>query len=340
MELGIYQDSIQLHSTYLNNTKMEFRSWASSKMHIYNSTLHNTHFEVNNGPITLSIYRSTFFNGSMKFYYNHNDIKIMDSMLAYVNIVVSGYYASSGRNYFALFRSTFLHGSLSIRDTSAYSIQSNIMLAGTPLLIGDNSRIQCTSITSLAGGSAVTAGIEATDVIIKNSSMYNFYTGIRVSKTSKISFSNIYDNHYNIENRGRNNIEANKSWWGTSNETEISEKIYDFYDDLNFGQVIFSNHFTSTIDLNSSQCSYTKSLTFYNSSIFPTTFTFVRDSPCFAVLFDDESMSNPENGFYSCGFKYSIASSSYNGIILSLSTYNKLLIFLYIFVPFIQLSIL
>ncbi len=55
-------------------------------------------------------------------------------------------------------------------------------------------------------------------------------------------FSNIFNNTpYDIVNNLQYgfDISATYNWWGTTNETLIEEHIYDYYDDYNFGKVLY-----------------------------------------------------------------------------------------------------
>jgi PKD repeat protein len=61
-----------------------------------------------------------------------------------------------------------------------------------------------------------------------------------VYETREIHYTNIYQNTgYAIANDGSNEINATYNWWGTTNETLIREKIYDYYDDSNLGIVLY-----------------------------------------------------------------------------------------------------
>ena len=56
-----------------------------------------------------------------------------------------------------------------------------------------------------------------------------------------IQNSSIHDNDtYNIENLSAEDINATENWWGTIDVAEIKAKIWDYNDDINYGEVIFS----------------------------------------------------------------------------------------------------
>jgi PKD repeat protein len=55
-----------------------------------------------------------------------------------------------------------------------------------------------------------------------------------------IHYCQIYNNTpYDIYNEYSADVNARNNWWGTTNESLITEHIYDYYDDYNLGKVIF-----------------------------------------------------------------------------------------------------
>ncbi|CAF1388910.1 unnamed protein product [Didymodactylos carnosus] len=79
---------------------------------------------------------------------------------------------------------------------------------------------------------------------IVNSSFYNFAIGIQVSASEgpiTIANNNLYQNSkYNLYNKYGYNIVATNNWWGTSNPNKIKKKIYDYYEDILTGKVLFN----------------------------------------------------------------------------------------------------
>jgi len=72
-----------------------------------------------------------------------------------------------------------------------------------------------------------------------NSIKYNYY-GIQTQNWSspKINSNDIFDNDsYNFRNISRTNEDATTNWWGTKSKDKIASKIYDYYDDHNYGVV-------------------------------------------------------------------------------------------------------
>ena len=65
-----------------------------------------------------------------------------------------------------------------------------------------------------------------------------------------LAFNNIYNSTmYNIYNTDADNVKAEHNYWGTVNETEISQKIYDCDDDITRGCVDFIPYLNYTWNL-------------------------------------------------------------------------------------------
>ncbi|MEM2130046.1 MAG: right-handed parallel beta-helix repeat-containing protein [Candidatus Bathyarchaeia archaeon] len=58
--------------------------------------------------------------------------------------------------------------------------------------------------------------------------------------TQNVRSNRIFGNSlYDFKNLGGYDINAMLNWWGSTNETFISQKIYDYYDDYNLGKVLY-----------------------------------------------------------------------------------------------------
>jgi len=54
---------------------------------------------------------------------------------------------------------------------------------------------------------------------------------------------------YNIENQAANDINATGNWWGTTDTGVIDSRIFDYYDDFNYGKVLYTPIATSEINI-------------------------------------------------------------------------------------------
>ncbi len=85
------------------------------------------------------------------------------------------------------------------------------------------------------------------NIIVNNNISSNAYNGIFVltffepdkhSENNNFSYNDIYNNgHYSFKNEDSYDMMAEYNWWGTTNEYQISNKIYDHNDDNTYGLV-------------------------------------------------------------------------------------------------------
>ncbi|CAF4231622.1 unnamed protein product [Adineta steineri] len=62
-----------------------------------------------------------------------------------------------------------------------------------------------------------------------------------------INNSNFYKNSvYNIMNLGNSDVNATGNWWGTKND--ISDTIYDYWKNINYGEIFYNNFAQSRIE--------------------------------------------------------------------------------------------
>jgi hypothetical protein len=94
-------------------------------------------------------------------------------------------------------------------------------------------------------------GINANGVTVLYSTIRgNQQNGIMPHTSSTVHFSNLYDNGpYDVYYSGSygTDVNATSNWWGTTNTTEISQHIYDYYDDYNVGKVFYEPFLDSEI---------------------------------------------------------------------------------------------
>jgi hypothetical protein len=69
-----------------------------------------------------------------------------------------------------------------------------------------------------------------------------------LQETQNVLYNNIFGNFlYNFQNLGSFDINATNIWWGTTNDAEISQHIYDYYDDYELGKIVYDPFLTETI---------------------------------------------------------------------------------------------
>lgn len=79
---------------------------------------------------------------------------------------------------------------------------------------------------------------------ISYNTIYNCNYGIR-DVSANVHYNNIYNNNYNISApKYDGTVDFTNNYWGTTDNAEISNKIYEFYDDFNLCKVIFEPFLT------------------------------------------------------------------------------------------------
>ncbi|MBI4648298.1 MAG: T9SS type A sorting domain-containing protein [Bacteroidia bacterium] len=169
-------------------------------------------------------------------------------------------------------------------------------------LIFGNGFIQCSQILGSGSGTAVKiTGYNGYNiggnVLIKNSTINQNSIGIEISNanTMTIDSSNFdYNSSYHVKNLSTKNIIAKNNWWGTTDLTTIANKIYDYYDNINYGIVNFSNLLYSI----------------YNSQNCPDSLTFPTAIPeninnTISSIFDFKIYPNPSSNYVNLEFENS-----------------------------------
>ncbi len=119
-------------------------------------------------------------------------------------------------------------------------------------LVFGNGTFECSQITGNNVGTALKiTGYNGynigNSVVISNSTIKDNAIGIDIENANVVTIgsSNIYNNAtYNIKNASVENIAATNNWWGTTDTATIDNTIYDYYDNINFGVIDYSNNLT------------------------------------------------------------------------------------------------
>ena len=84
------------------------------------------------------------------------------------------------------------------------------------------------------------AGIRCDNSSVNNNHITNNSYGIYTSGLSSVMENDIYNNTtYDFNYTGTTDQIANNNYWGTTNTSEISSNIYDYWDEISLGKVIF-----------------------------------------------------------------------------------------------------
>ncbi|TRX37297.1 T9SS type A sorting domain-containing protein [Flavobacterium sp. ZT3R18] len=147
-------------------------------------------------------------------------------------------------------------------------------------LIFGNGKFECSQITGNNIGTAIKitgGGYMWGNFVMTNSTIKNNSIGLEITNSNIVTIdnSNFYDNTtYNIQNKSSKNITAINNWWGTTNTTAINNSIYDYYDNINLGQVDYTNYRLLIKDITNCSSSlnirnFENSTLFDGASIFP-----------------------------------------------------------------------
>ncbi|MDO9184923.1 MAG: T9SS type A sorting domain-containing protein [Bacteroidia bacterium] len=85
-------------------------------------------------------------------------------------------------------------------------------------------------------------------VSITNSTISENAIGMKISNANSVvmdSCNFISNSVFNLQNLSSSGVTAKNNWWDTTNTAAIASKIYDYYDNINVGQVAFSNYLAS-----------------------------------------------------------------------------------------------
>jgi hypothetical protein len=105
-------------------------------------------------------------------------------------------------------------------------------------IVVDNDRGIRIELSSLNGPGTQTPTVQY-NTIARNSIGISLYES-NYGTTPTIRYNNLEDNFdYNFYLSASNNPDVSFNWWGTTNESAISQSIYDFKNDFNLGKVNF-----------------------------------------------------------------------------------------------------
>ncbi len=173
-------------------------------------------------------------------------------------------------------------------NSNGYSDQEGIALMGNGGVV-DNCLVENTpvGILSINGNKIINSVVRnassygiyvISNTIIKNNTIDNAYIGVETSyggsvisnntiTNSQIGFGMVpYYNNYNINNQVHfnnfidNNIniksvpldfslDFTNNYFGTTDEVEIKNKIYDYYDDFNYAKILYNPYLTEPVPL-------------------------------------------------------------------------------------------
>ena len=126
----------------------------------------------------------------------------------------------------------YLPDNISISGNTITGCQQGIFGQGGNGVIDKNFIVYNTNGININYGATVT---------IQKNTIERNQVGVQVTSDASptVTNNNLIDNAYNIYSSSSVNINAANNWWGTTNETAISQTIHDNKNDFNLGTVTF-----------------------------------------------------------------------------------------------------
>lgn len=122
--------------------------------------------------------------------------------------------------------------------------------AGAALSGGRGNVKYCTVTNNNVGIQSFFEGFDLSYNSIANNNDKGIILGTYNGYSPSVNYNNIYGNtNYNIVNNDSGVKEATNNWWGSTVLTDIESKIFDFYDDTNFGIIEYSPYLDKPIDI-------------------------------------------------------------------------------------------
>jgi uncharacterized membrane protein len=174
---------------------------------------------------------STITKSTMSHYNDHYYVEIIRSKLidTPINLGIGRYVSISN--------------SL-IRYSGSYGITTRSLIMDSSSVIGSGN--------GKSTGIIITGNRDNRPNKITNSVIAYNGIGIDITDADSLEIVNcniINNSNYNIKNKAKVDINATNNYWGTSNKNEISKKIFDYYDDINYGKVKFEPYLTSPVNI-------------------------------------------------------------------------------------------
>ena len=218
-------EMIELENAQITSSTLVSDSY-NYGIHIRNSSVTQTSFSLGCCGSNFDISDTDIQNSSFTHFNNYNSIKL--NRVTLTNTYLNTPYAI-----------------VTISDCKFYASS----IPETTLIHMGSGSITNSTLEGNAGLTLVNvAPYYPANVTIENVNFKNYNVGLTVNafNTIRIKSNNfINGTSFNIRNITNKNIDATNNYWGTADEQIIKNKIWDLYDDINYGIVDY-NGFTST----------------------------------------------------------------------------------------------
>jgi|ERR1035437_7637394 hypothetical protein len=215
-------ETITLTNSIISNSTINSDSYNKGII-VKNSAVNSSNFTIGCCGSNFSILKSTVDNSTFTDYNQYYNVTIQDSKIT--------------------------NSPINLPNSDSFIISNSILScnSGSYVLKCQNLKMTSTQVT----GNTSSTGIElfGGSNSIRESTIINNNIAIKINTNSNLSIdSTTFDNNsvYNVQNLSASNVSAKNNWWGTTDAALISSKIYDYYDNINYGIVDFSSNLVST----------------------------------------------------------------------------------------------
>ena len=248
---GTSDDTLFVSNAFIIDATIKGSYPNSGRIIIENATISNTDVNSDSYARGIILRNSSVTGSQLTIGCCSAQMDIENSTIVNSNVQNGG--GSPVNGPFTISSSTLINTPINL--PSAYVSVSNSVInyTGSNGLIFGNGFIENSQLIGNDNGVAVKItgysgyNIGGT-VTISNSTIMQNLVGIQITNANVITIqnNNIIDNAtYNIENLSAQAITATYNWWGTADSVEIAATIFDYYDDINYGIVDYSNYLTS-----------------------------------------------------------------------------------------------
>lgn len=221
---GVYprSETITLKNSVISNSTINSDSYNNGII-LENSSVNSSNFTLGCCGANFSILKSTVDNSTFSDYNDYYKVTIRDSKITNSPINLP-------------------------RSDNGFIISNSVLSCNTGTYV-----LKCKNLTMTSteiNGNASSTGIELFGGAnkIHNSNIKNNSTALKINSNSTLTIdSTNFENNsvYNIQNLSASNISAKNNWWSTTDAAIIAAKIYDYYDNINYGIVDYSSNLAS-----------------------------------------------------------------------------------------------
>jgi len=246
-----------IENSNIENTILLGYPPASEPIELINSTITNSIFEIGPYNYGIIINQSTVANSDFRIGCCGANLNVLNSTITNSPLGES-LWGSSPRGPITILNSELNNSPINLPRGEVNIEGSIINYNSTTGIILGHGEVICSKITGNNTGTAIqkhnpwnTGTFPTNSLTITSTTITNNSVGIDILSTDFATINNtniISNSNYNLKNYTINNINAKNNWWGTTSTSIIDNKIFDYFDDINYSEVDYTNHLASSYD--------------------------------------------------------------------------------------------